>query len=311
MIYEYTEEIPQRLPMVLHDVLGYHVRTVERLQTGQVTYAFRVETDDGPVLVKVFRYAHEPRRATITFVEESLGPLGVRIARTRHFDAADTYFPHGFLVADWIAGSLAQDALAAHSLTREAYCTEVAAVLRQVHVARFDAFGYPPLEGAGQRYSDFVAFMRAEDRLEELHALVAAGKVDAALLDAGRERLAQCYAAIDFPVQPVLVHGDPSADNVIRDAQGLVLIDWDNAHVSSWVHDLAWLTFWYGPEAYDPFMRGYGTPDEDEARIRTIETALHMRLALQLPLYFAFALQDDAMTAWSIQRLRAILSDSG
>src|SRR5206468_433620 len=124
-------------------------------------------------------------------------------------------------------------------------CTEVAVVLRCVHAARFDAFGRPPLQGAAERFPNVVAFMQAEDRLDELHALVSAGKVDAALLDAGRERLAQCYAAIDFPVQPVLVHGDPSADNVIRDARGPVLIDWDNAHVSSWVHDLAWLTFWY------------------------------------------------------------------
>jgi aminoglycoside phosphotransferase (APT) family kinase protein len=178
-------------------------------------------------------------------------------------------------------------------------------------MARFDAFGQPPLQSAEERYSDFVTFMQAEDRLEELDALVAAGKVDAALLDAGRERLARCYAAIVFPVQPVLVHGDPSADNVIQTTDGPVLIDWDNAHVSSWVHDLAWLTFWYGPEAYAPFMRGYGAPEEEEAHIRAIEAALHMRLALQLPLYFAFALQNDTMAAWAVQRLRATLGAGG
>ena len=49
---------------------------------------------DGAALTERVR-VETPRRATITFVEESLGPLGVRIARTRHFDAADTYFPHG------------------------------------------------------------------------------------------------------------------------------------------------------------------------------------------------------------------------
>jgi aminoglycoside phosphotransferase (APT) family kinase protein len=183
----------------------------------------------------------------------------------------------------------------------------VAAVLRQVHRARFDAFGIPPLRSEGQRFPDLVAFMRSEDQLDRLSALIDAGKVDAELIAAGRERLVQCYAAIDFPVQSVLVHGDPSADNMIRTASGPVLIDWDNAHVSSWVHDLAWLTFWYGPEVYAPFMRGYGASDEDEARIRAIEAAFHMRLALQLPLYFAFALADEAMTAQSIQRLRSML----
>lgn len=308
MIFEYSEEIPQRLPTALQETLGCHVTSVERLHSGQVTYAFRVETDNGPLLVKVFRYASVPRRETITFVEEALTPLGIRHATTRYFDASDTWFPHGFLIADWIAGPLASDELTAGTLTRDAFCTEIAAVLRRVHAARFDAFGTPPLQREGERFADLAAFMRAgDDRPQELQTLVDAGKVDAALIEAGTRRLAECYAVIDFPVQSVLVHGDPSADNVIRAPEGPVLIDWDNAHVSSWVHDLAWLTFWYGPEAYDPFMRGYGAPDEDEAQIRTLEAAFHMRLALQLPLYFAFALGDDAMTAYAVQRLQAII----
>ena len=33
-----------------------------------------------------------------------------------------------------------------------------------------------------------------------------------------------------------------------------------------------------------------------------------MRLALQLPLYFAFALGDDPMTAWAIKRLQDMLA---
>jgi aminoglycoside phosphotransferase (APT) family kinase protein len=308
MVYEYTDEIAQRLPTVLHETLGCHVRSVERLLSGQVTYAFRVETDDRPLLVKVFRYAHVPRRATAPFVGEALARVGVRHAETRYFDENDAYFPHGFLVDEWITGPLVSDALKERHLSHDDFCTSVAAVLRRVHAVRFDAFGIPPLQSADERFPDLVAFMHSQDRVEELHALVAAGKVDATLITAGRERLERCYAAIDFPVQPVLVHGDPSGDNVIQTADGPVLIDWDNASVSSWVHDLAWITFWYGPEAYAPFLRGYGATDEDEAHIRTLEAAFHTRLALQLPLYFAFALQDDTMTAWAIKRLQDVLA---
>jgi aminoglycoside phosphotransferase (APT) family kinase protein len=308
MVYEYTDEIAQRLPTVLHETLGCHVRSVERLLSGQVTYAFRVETDDRPLLVKVFRYAHVPRRATAPFVGEALARVGVRHAETRYFDENDAYFSHGFLVDEWIAGPLVSDALKERHLSVDDFCTSVAAVLRRVHAVRFDAFGIPPLQSADERFPDLVAFMHSQDRVEELHALVAAGKVDATLITAGRERLERCYAAIDFPVQPVLVHGDPSGDNVIQTADGPVLIDWDNANVSSWVHDLAWITFWYGPEAYAPFLRGYGATDEDEAHIRTLEAAFHTRLALQLPLYFAFALQDDTMTAWAIKRLQDMLA---
>ncbi|MGI8855023.1 MAG: aminoglycoside phosphotransferase family protein [Thermomicrobiales bacterium] len=307
MVFEYTDDIAQRLPAVVQETLGCHVRSVERLLSGQVTYAFHVEADDGPMLVKVFRYAHVPRRATATFVEEALARAGIRHAETRHFDATDRYFPHGFLVGEWVAGPLASDALKEENLSRDAFCTEVAALLRRVHTVRFDAFGIPPLGSAGERFPDLVAFMHSEDRVEDLQSLVDAGKVDAALITAGQERLKRCYAAIDFPMQPVLVHGDPSGDNVILSADGPVLIDWDNAQISSWVHDLAWITFWYGPEAYAPFLRGYGTPDEDEAHICTLETAFHMRLALQLPLYFAFALRDDTMTAWAIKRLQDVI----
>lgn len=309
MVYEYTEDIAQRLPAVLHDALDCHVRSVERLLSGQVTYAFRVETDGGPLLVKVFRYASVPRRATAPFVGEALARVGVRHAETRYFDESDAYFPHGFLVDEWITGPLVSDALKEGQISLDAFCAAVAAVLRRVHAVRFDAFGIPPLQSADERFPDLVAFMRStEDRDEELHVLIDAGKADAALIAAGQERLKRCYAAIDFPVQPVLVHGDPSADNVIETGDGLVLIDWDNAQVSNWVHDLAWITFWYGPEAYAPFIRGYGAPDEDEAHIRTLEAAFHTHLALQLPLYFAFALGDDAMAAWAIKRLQDVLA---
>ena len=95
-------------------------------------------------------------------------------------------------------------------LSRDAFCAEIAAVLRRVHAVRFDAFGIPPLQSAEERFPDLVGFMRSEDQVEDLHALVAAGKADAALITAGQERLERCYAAIDFPVQPVLVHGDLS-----------------------------------------------------------------------------------------------------
>lgn len=308
MVFEYTEEIAQRLPTVLHDALGYQVRSVERLLSGQVTYAFRVEADGGPMLVKVFRYAHVPRRETAIFVREALARAGIRHAETRFFDATNTYFPRGFLVGEWITGPLVSEALKDGTITRDSYVEEVAAMLRQVHAIPCDAFGIPPFTVAGERFSDLVAFMRSTDQVADLHTLVDTGKADAALIAAGKERLEQCYAAIDFPVQPVLVHGDPSGDNVIQTADGPVLIDWDNASSSSWVHDLAWITFWYGPEAYAPFLRGYGSAGVDEAHIRTLEAAFHMRLALQLPHYFAFVLGNDAMAAWAIKRLQDMLA---
>src|SRR6185437_8473401 len=196
MVYEYTDGIAQRLPTVLHEVLDCDVRSVERLLSGQVTYAFRVETDDGPLLVKVFRYASVPRRATAPFVGEALARVGVRHAETRYFDETDAYFPHGFLVDEWIAGPLVSDALKDRSVSRDDFCVSVAAVLRRVHTVRFDAFGIPPLQSVDERFPDLVAFMRSQDQVEELHALVDAGKADAALITAGRERLERCYAAI-------------------------------------------------------------------------------------------------------------------
>lgn len=308
MVFEYTDDIAQRLPAVLHEAVGCHVQSVERLLSGQVTYAFRVEADDGPMLVKVFRYAHVPRRETLTFVEETLARVGVRHAETRYFDGTDQYFPHGFLVGEWVVGPLVSDALNDGSVSRDAFCAAVAAVLRRVHGVQFDAFGMPPLGSVGEQFPDVVAFLRSGDLGQDLYALVDAGKADAALIAAGQERLERCYAAIDFPVQPVLVHGDPSGDNVIQSADGTVLIDWDNATITSWVHDLAWITFWYGPEAYAPFMRGYGATGEDKAHIRALEAAFHTRLALQLPHYFALNLRDDMMTAWAIKRLQDMLA---
>ena len=53
-IFEYSKDIDKKLPSVINTILGLKVIGLERIEQGVMNYVFKVETEGGLVLARVF-----------------------------------------------------------------------------------------------------------------------------------------------------------------------------------------------------------------------------------------------------------------
>ncbi|MEO6512442.1 MAG: phosphotransferase [Nocardioides sp.] len=83
---------------------------------------------------------------------------------------------------------------------------------------------------------------------------------------------------------PVMCHNDLSADNAIRTAKGLVLIDWDLAAPGTRVWDLAWAAYRWVPLYDDATCERLDIPVPDRARLRLLLDAYGLDAAGRLAL---------------------------
>jgi Ser/Thr protein kinase RdoA (MazF antagonist) len=274
-----------KLTRAVEQVLGGRVGGVRRLAHGEVNEVYRVETTGGVFVAKVFQFATWPEADKLPWVERRLTEFGVPHAPTRYYARADTYFPHGLMISEHLAGVNALDALRAGRLSLNEYATKTAALLRQVHRIPVARFGY--LAGGAGLYESFVEFKLIHEVRERIEAL------PPDLLPAGLyERVAALAATQLAPraarLRPVLVHDDPQPKNVIwTEAGGPVLVDWDEAVAGAWLSDYARLTYWLEHTTTDysaqqradfraAFFAGYGAVEFDADEIAAMEHVLHL-----------------------------------
>ena len=78
MISEYSEKKSKQIPIALKEVLGLQVNSIKRLKGGEVNHSFRVDTNNGPVIVRVFGYKHWPKEESLRLIEKKLEELKIR-----------------------------------------------------------------------------------------------------------------------------------------------------------------------------------------------------------------------------------------
>jgi Ser/Thr protein kinase RdoA (MazF antagonist) len=271
-------------------------------------YNYRVGTRDGPVMLRVFRHSGFPREEKTRFIETTLERIGLRHARTLYVTSANPHFHNGFQVSEWLEGPNGDEALETGAVSPDDFYRELGAMLRTVHEVRLDAFGIPPFEREGDVFPDWAASVLDWDVARSLPRMVTEGGVSAELVSRAVRLLEQLVRETDFPVEPVLVHADPNPENVIWTAAGPVLIDWDNAISTSCAYDLAWLTYWNGERVREPFLRGYGPIGLETDHWMRLERVFHLRLALEMLPFYAYAVPDPAAVAFTAQRLSRLLS---
>lgn len=307
MVFEYTEEIPKQIPKALEEVLGLKVEALHRLKGGEVNYSFRVDTNEGPVIARVFRYESWPREDTLRLVEENLGRLGIRYPRTIYFDRSDRYFQNGFMVGEWIKGMPGYDAIKLGLVTEERMIEEVAKILRRVHTVKFEKFGRPPFNRHSKGEKDFSSYVLKFGGENRFERLVKEGLVLGELIELGKSRLQNLLNKIDFVIEPVMVHGDAGPANIIWTSEGPVLVDWEDMEATSCVYEVAWLSFWEGDKIRKPFFKGYGTDNIRMAECGLLESVFHLMLTLKLLPYYAYDLQKKERLESGIDKLQKLL----
>ena len=300
------------LARAVEQVLGTRVSSAVRLPQGGVNQVYRVETAEGPVVVKVFSYGTWPEVDKPPWVEQQLQDHGVQHARTLYYSRADTYFPCGLMISEFVEGANAFDALRARRLSLTEYATKLGWLLRQVHRIPVARYGY--LNGGAGMYESFVEFKLTHAVREQLAALPA-GALPAGLDDRIAALAGQKLAPLEARLRPVLVHDDAQPKNVIWTAAGVpVLIDWDEVVAGAWLSDYARLTYWLAYQATPrlaprerhafsaAFFLGYGAVELSAEEIAAAEHTLHVIYAIDLSA-FHFTQQDEAAFA----RVRACL----
>jgi len=107
---------------------------------------------------------------------------------------------------------------------------------------------------------------------------------------------------IESRFSPVLIHGDPWPINCIMSEQGMVVVDWDEAHASIWLADLANVTYINDPislddqrmqEKINSFLAGYGQTNLSYEEIKKGIRSLHLLNAISLIMYHYYHTNND------------------
>jgi len=281
-----TEEIDSKIPQAVERALGVKVLSTERIKLGIINRVYRVETDGGRFVVKVFRSRNWPEEGKLQWVEKQLATLEILYPKIVFFSLDPSIFPNGFTITEHIEGRDAWAAIDDGSLTKERFCEELGHILRAVHSIRVKAFGHL-CDGHGV-YSDFVE-QRLQRTPKDVDQLAGPDGRDEDLYDIVRSQARQRLLPFEHSYRPVLTHGDTNPHNCILTESGqLALVDWDNAASSIWLRDYAHLTYRLfkslqeevadesEENAREAFFKAYGAPNLDRKSIRRIEHTFHM-----------------------------------
>jgi len=187
---------------------------------------------------------------------------------------------------------------------------KVAKILKKVHTVKFGKFGNLPFTKEEKGEEDFSSFVLRFKKEKSFENLLKDNLVSSNLMKAGEKRLHDLLNKIDFPINPVMVHGDATPHNVLWTKQGPVLVDWENVRASSWMLDLAWMTYWWEDKVWMPFLKGYGTHHESENEKRLLERIIHLKLAIGLLSYYAYDFQDKKRLKEGVEKLNKLLEGS-
>lgn len=269
-----TEEIDASVPEAVERVLGVKVLSTERIKLGIINRVYRVETDGGCFVVKVFRSRMWPEEGKLEWIEKQLAGLGILHPRTIFSTRDASVFPNGFTIVEHIEGRDAWKAIDDLSLTTEWFSEELGRILRSLHSVRVKAYGHL-CNGEGV-YDDFVE-QRLAKTTKDVDQIAAR---DDDLHDVVRSRTRERLLPFKHLYRPVLTHGDPNPHNCILTESGqLVLVDWDNASSSIWLRDYAHLTYRLletDERGREAFFNGYGATDLDRETIERIERTFHL-----------------------------------
>jgi thiamine kinase-like enzyme len=290
-ILEYNIEFDQKLEKVLKNIFNQKLY-VERINQGEVNYAYKVfDKNNIPLYhARIFRYEGHPDLGKLVWISKELSQRSIPQSKIIYYDKSSEHFLNGFMVSEWIEGKNGWQSIKDADYSLRDFITETSKILSKVHQIKTSSFGW--LYGKGLGYYDTY-----EDRIiklsekDEYNRLVNEGIVKEKFLMDIVDLLKRAFTKIALPKQPVLVHSDPTPDNVIvKDDGTFVLIDWDDSEGSWWVRDYSYLRYWSDrpEEIKKGFLEGYGDIVMDNEQLEIAELIEWILQSLRLLPYFKY-----------------------
>lgn len=305
-ILEYSPEIDKEIAKVIPKVLGVAVKNIEKIKQGEVNYVYKVETEDKNILVRVARYKGWPNIDKLNWISRQLAQKDILHSRVLFSDISSNYFKFGFMIMEWINGEDGMSLIKEGKLSRKRAVKEIAETLQKIHEITVRGFGEFNGEGKGKfRSWEERLFSFVED--EKYKKAVGAGIYGENLHEKGIKAMRKIIKELDYKPKLVLTHQDPTPENAIFNKDKIVLIDWDNAIGSTWIEDLAWITFWMGKEVRRWFLRVYEA-QEPLSSIEKVEKVIHLRLAITLVPYYLYSTKNYKAVEKIIGKLKNLIS---
>lgn len=289
--FTYKKSIDTKVIKAASQILNVKVISSKKINQGIVNHVYKVVTDDGIYIVKVFRNQHWPEDGKLEWVEKQLQKHKIPHAKMVYYSREAKYFPYGLMITEFIEGLNGWDAIKKGRHNIFDSWKESGKILRKIHSIKGQKFGHVK-NGKGEEKS-FLKYelMKAKEKLSELIKLK---KISADTAQILLSKIDQTLKPFDKRFRPVLIHGDASRDNSILTSSGkFILIDWDNAkfsdHLVEYTRFTSWMTVmpkWKNLQtrvkAKKSFFQGYGNIGFTQSEIKIIEPAMHMIFFISL-----------------------------
>ena len=292
-IFEYTPEIDKRVGEVVPKILNTNVKKIKRITQGEVGYVYKIETENQTLLVKVARYKDWPKIDKLLWISDQLIKVEIPHAKVLFSDTSSKYFKFGFMIVEWIEGEDGTYLIKRSKLTRKTAVKKIAKTLSKIHKIKVEGFGeFNRVGKAIYKTWEESLFSFLED--SPYKRAVNENKYEGHLNQKGIEDIKRIIKEINYKPDSVLSHQDPTPENAIFNNGKIVLVDWDNAISSTWIEDLAWITFWMGKKARSWFLEEHQS-NESLSLVEKVERIFHLRLAITtIPYYFYSAKNHKA-----------------
>jgi len=76
-------------------------RLLQKIEEGIINHVYKLETEDGPRILRVFATSGWPQIDTAKWIDESLGTEGITHGKLLHAESADENFPYGFMISEF------------------------------------------------------------------------------------------------------------------------------------------------------------------------------------------------------------------
>lgn len=240
-LLKYSPKINKTIIKVVEDDLEAKVISTSRIQAGEVSFVYKIQTEDkGAVIAKAFRLEEFiPPIGKLEWIEEQLEKHHIPFAKTHKIDRTSDILPHGYMIQEFIEGKSGFDLIMNEETSFEEYFNKLAVLLQKVHEIPVD--GYGAIQNGKGEYKTFYEskmnyMKKLRKRMEKLD-------VEESLHEATFKALEE-LKKYEHQFSPVLVHGDPPPGNGILPKDGeLTLIDWDNAGSGIWITEYAGLIY--------------------------------------------------------------------
>jgi thiamine kinase-like enzyme len=306
-ILEYTSQLDIEFKKALGFIFKQEL-SLERIKQGEVNYTYKVTNEQGVPLyhARIFRYEGHPNIEKLLWISEELKRRNIPQARILYSEKSSVGFPNGFMVSDWIDGKNGWQSVKDGIYSLKNFTLETAKILSDVHKIKTYSFGWLYGRGLGyySTYKDRITGLPNDDEFKKLfenNYLKRKYILEVISL------LLRALEKIPFPKQPVLVHSDPTPDNIIvKNDRSLVLIDWDDSEGSWWVRDYSYLRYWSDkPEEIKAgFFSGYGKIGMNDSEIKIAELVEWILQSLRLLPYYKFSFADEEKFQKRMTRLK-------